>query len=67
MGYGYGRDGGGRWFDDNDSMRTVKEHLGGKHTPDSVRDDARREYTERRREEGAPPDEIRRELYDLED
>jgi hypothetical protein len=57
---------GKKWFDESDNMRTIKDHLGGKHTPDSIRDDAKREYSERRREEGASEQEIRNELFDLE-
>jgi hypothetical protein len=58
---------GGRmtWFSDNDSMKTVKDHIGGKHVPDSIREEAKQEYTERRREEGASANEIREELFDL--
>lgn len=48
------------WFDKSDSMKTVKDHIGGRHTPDSIREDAKREYRERRKEEGASEDEIRR-------
>jgi len=55
------------WFDDGDSTRTVTDHIGGKHTPDSVRDDAKREYRERRKADGASDSEIKRELYELED
>jgi len=55
-----------QWFDKSDSMQTVKDHLGGKHTPDSIHDDAKREYRERRREEGASDQEIRNELFELE-
>jgi len=55
------------WFSDDDSMQTVKDHVGGKHTPDSVREDAKKEYADRRREEGASPQEIKDELFDLED
>jgi hypothetical protein len=54
-----------RWFDESDSTKTVKDHLVGKHTPDGIRDDAKREYSERRREEGASEQEIRNELFDL--
>lgn len=53
-----------RWFDDSDSTQTVKDHLGGKHTPDSIRNDAEREYRERRLEEGASEKEINNDLFE---
>lgn len=56
-----------QWFDKRDSMRTVKNHIGGKHTPDSIREDAKKEYRERRQREGASENEIREEIFRLED
>jgi hypothetical protein len=56
----------GEWFDNSDTMESVKDHIGGKHTPDSVRDDAKREYRKRRLEQGAEESEVRDELYELE-
>jgi hypothetical protein len=53
-------------FDYNDSIQTVKDHIAGKHVPGSIRDDAKREYRERRREEGLSEDQIRDELFKLE-
>lgn len=53
------------WFDKRDSIRTVKDHISGKHTPYSVRQDAKREYMERRKTEGASDDQIKKELYEL--
>ena len=57
----------GRWFDSRDSMKVVKEHIGGKHTPYSIKKEAEQEYRERRKREGASDDEIKREIYELED
>jgi hypothetical protein len=54
------------WFDHNDSTQTVENHIAGKHTPDSIRDDAKREYRERCREEGLSEQEISIELFKLE-
>lgn len=54
------------WFDERDSMRTVTDHIKGKHIPYSVRWEAKQEYTERRKQEGASDDQIKKELYDLE-
>ena len=55
-----------QWFDKTDKMKDIKSELGGKHTPDSVREDARREYRKRRKEEGASESTVKRELFDLE-
>lgn len=55
------------WFDEKDSLKTVKDHIGGKHTPDSIKREAREEYRRRMRREGVPEQEIRRRIYDLED
>lgn len=53
------------WFDKSDSMNTVKNHMGDKHTPHSVREDAKQEYRERRRKAGVSEDEIKEEIYNL--
>ena len=53
------------WFDKSDSMKIVKNHIGDKHTPHSVREDAKQEYRERRQKEGASEDQIRKEIWDL--
>lgn len=55
----------GRWFDNTDSMKTVKDHIGGKHTPHSIRQEAKQEYRERRKKEGASDHQIQKEIYDL--
>lgn len=53
------------WFDKSDSLKTVKDNMAGKHTPHSVREAAKQEYRERRREAGVPEDQIREEVYKL--
>jgi hypothetical protein len=55
----------GIFFDETDNMQTVKDHIGGKHTPDSVREDAEGEYRKRRKAEGASDHEIKKEIYEL--
>jgi len=57
----------GDWFDEKDSMKTVVNHIGGKHTPHSVKEDAKREYRERMRDAGLPDKVIDRQILDLED
>lgn len=55
-----------KWFGEKDRMSTVKAHISGTHTPDSIREAAKEEYRRRRTEEGASKSEIDSELFELE-
>lgn len=56
----------GRFFDASDDLKTVKNHIGGKHTPHSVSEEAKQEYKERRKAEGASDSQIKHEIWELE-